>query len=98
MSQRLGIPLTEDLGKYLGTQILHKGKAKAVSRSLLERAKNKVAGWKLRYLSKAGRLTLASSVLSSLPVYQMQPLRLPEHICKELDSIVEVVYGGRNAA
>lgn len=95
MSQWLGFPSTEDLGRYLGTQIMHKGKVKDVSRSLLERAINKVAGWKLRCLSKAGRLTLAPSVLSSLSVYQMQFLRIPGHMCKELDRISRgCMWGG----
>lgn len=87
LSQLLGIPLTEDLGIYLGCPLLHKGKSNILSRRLLERARNKVAGWKFQCLSKAGRLTLASSVLSSIPVYQMQPLRMPDHICNELDRI-----------
>lgn len=77
LSGRLGIPDTEDLGTYLGCQLIHKGRSTAFFQNMLQHAESKLARWKLRCLSKAGHITLASSVLSSLPVFHMQIRKLP---------------------
>jgi len=45
----------------------------------------RLASWKNRLLNKPGRLTLASSVLSSIPSYYMQIAWLPQSICDSID-------------
>ncbi|RVW23854.1 hypothetical protein CK203_094433 [Vitis vinifera] len=42
-----------------------------------ERFKSKLAAWKKQYLSKAGRLVLIKSTLSSLPIYFMSNVGQP---------------------
>lgn len=68
-----------------------------IPRSILQCAKAKLAGWKIRCLSKAGRLTLASSVLYSLPIYHMQFIKLPEQTFKALDRICRICIWGEEA-
>lgn len=51
--------------------------------------KDKLAGWKTRCLSCAGRLTLAQSVLSNMAAFHMQLQRLPTRIHNELDKAID---------
>jgi len=46
---------------------------------------SRLASWKSRLLNRAGRLTLASSVLSFIPTYYMQINWLPQTICDRVD-------------
>ncbi|CAN1169819.1 Putative ribonuclease H protein At1g65750 [Linum perenne] len=55
---------------------------------------SKLAGWKGRTLSLAGRVTLAQSVLAAIPVYAMQTSLLLVDTCKEIDKrIRNFVWG-----
>jgi len=63
---------TTSFDKYLGFPIL-KGRAKRNDfHFIIEKMQSRLASWKHRLLNKPGRLTLASSVLSSIPSYYMQ--------------------------
>ena len=48
---------------------------------------SKLAGWKIRFLSFAGRSVLVKSVMSTIPNYVMQAAALPTHLCDKLDKI-----------
>ncbi|CAN1746300.1 Putative ribonuclease H protein At1g65750 [Linum perenne] len=81
----LGIEATQDLGRYLGAPILHGRVTKQSYAFLLDRLDKRLAGWKGENLSLAGRVTLASSVLNSLPCYIMQTALLPVSLCDKID-------------
>lgn len=49
--------------------------------------KLKLAGWKMRFLSFAGRMTLIKAVLSNLPMYYLSLFKMPEGIAMEIDRI-----------
>lgn len=51
----------------------------------------------IRLLNKLGRLTLASSVLSSIPSYYMQISWLPQFICDNIDQTTMIlIWRGSN--
>lgn len=77
LSVKMGIPRRKEIGKYLGHFIVQDDKNKDRHKELLQRVHSKVDGWKLNCLSKARRITLAQSVLGSLPIFNMQLERLP---------------------
>ncbi|CAN1766327.1 Putative ribonuclease H protein At1g65750 [Linum perenne] len=81
----LGMSATSDLGRYLGVPILHGRVTKQTYNFVLERLDNKLAGWKAENLSLAGRVTLASSVLNSIPSFVMQTAFLPVYLCDQID-------------
>lgn len=88
-----GIPITNDLGNYLGIPILHKRLSKESCSSLVEKFSSKLAGWKSNFLILAGRITLTKLVLTSLPAYTMSSLNLPESICSKLIRFVDALSG-----
>ena len=65
------IQRTLDFGTYLGFPTWQGRTSKASFVYLLDRVKARFAGWKAKF-SLAGRITLAKSVLNSLPFYFMQ--------------------------
>ena len=81
------MPLTKDLGKYLGVPIMHKRVNKNACISILERTKKRLSGWKNRLLNFAARVTLVKHVTSSLPVHVMQTMPLPVSVCNSLDQM-----------
>lgn len=63
-------------------------------KELLQKVHNRVEGWKLKCLSREGRLTLAQYVVGSMPIFNMQLERLPGWVHKELDkSTRKCVWG-----
>lgn len=66
---------------------MHCGRNVKAPQELLHNASNRLAGWKLTCLSKASLITLPSSVLNSLPIFQMQMMRLPMEVLNGLDKL-----------
>ncbi|XP_028055196.1 uncharacterized protein LOC114259389 [Camellia sinensis] len=87
ISSSSGIPLTQDLGKYLGSPLLHKRVTKSTFNDILEKMKTKLSGWKAKNLTMAGRATLIQSVTSAIPSYNMQTMELPRKLCDEIDKL-----------
>lgn len=47
----------------------------------------KLSGWKSRYLSMAGRLTLLKVVTATIPSYTIQVFLLPTSLCEQFDRL-----------
>lgn len=82
----IGVPPTNDLDKYLGHSLAHDGRNKTPMEQL-QKATKRLSGWKLRRLSRAGRITLTTSVLNTLPVFHMQIMKLPQEVLHKLDRL-----------
>ncbi|XP_031096925.1 uncharacterized protein LOC116001176 [Ipomoea triloba] len=76
-ANRLNLAKTDNLGTYLGVQSAHGRIFRQNFGNLLDLLKGRMEGWKARILSLAGRVTLAKSVLNSIPTYAMQTAVLP---------------------
>ena len=63
--------------KYLGLPLGAKFKDKTIWNPILEKMERRLAGWKLLYLSKGGRVTLIKSTLSNLPTYFLSLSPIP---------------------
>lgn len=85
LSGEAQIALTTDLGKYLGVPLLHRRSNKATFDSLLRKSQQRLASWKAASLSFVGRVTLAQSVVASIPTYSMQTMLLPRYVCDRLE-------------
>lgn len=87
ITEESGIGSTRELGKYLGMPILQKQINKETFGEVLERVSSRLAGWKGKMLSMAGRVTLTKAVLSSIPVHTMSTVILPSSTLESLDKV-----------
>ncbi|CAJ2630732.1 unnamed protein product [Trifolium pratense] len=80
---------------YLGLQIGGDPSRLSFWEPMLLRIKNKLAGWKSRFLSFGGRLVLLKSVLTSLPVYTLSFFKAPSGTISSIESIfIKFFWGG----
>ncbi|KAL8168194.1 hypothetical protein V2J09_009693 [Rumex salicifolius] len=77
LEQINGLDVTQNLGTYLGVLVPHNKITEETFTPMLQKINAKLAGWKARTLSMAGRILLSKSVLSSMSVYTMNNLKLP---------------------
>ena len=73
--------------KYLGMPLGTSYKTTFIWNPILERMEKKLSGWKRIYLSKAGRLTLLKSTLSSLLTYYLSLFTIPKAVAARLERI-----------
>lgn len=95
LSEKAGISLTNKLGKYLGHHLLHRGRRKNAHLELVETVKSRLEGWKTRCSTRAGRLTLAQSMLGSLRIFPMQFERFPAWVHNKLDKTTSCCVWGK---
>ena len=55
--------------KYLGLPLGATHKEETIWNPMLEKMERRLAGWKMMYLSKGGKVTLIKSTLSNLPTF-----------------------------
>lgn len=87
-----GVPVTSDLGKYLGVRIFHRKTTATNFSELLDKVHYRLAGWKRKLLSFAARLTLVKSVLTTIPTYLMQIVALPNSVMEEIEKCIRSFY------
>ncbi|CAN1339556.1 Putative ribonuclease H protein At1g65750 [Linum perenne] len=81
----MGIPQTQNLGKYLGVPVLHGKVTKDTYHNIIEGIDQKLSRWKVKALSLASRVTQVSSVLLAIPACAMQTSVLPATTYNEID-------------
>lgn len=97
ISERLGIQETNNIRKYLRFPLKHQGVPRNRYNFIVERVMSKLAGWKAKFLSFAGRAILIKSVMSVIPNYMMQGTIFPLHVCEKLDKINrDFLWGSTN--
>ena len=87
LSSLLGFTPTSNLGKYLGFPIKHPGNRRQDFSFVLDRVKEKLAGWKANLLSMARRAVLIQASSSAIPAYVMQSSLLPNKVLEGIDRV-----------
>ena len=87
ISSCTSIRFTSNIGRYLGIPILRGRVRNADFHPVIEKLKSRLATWKSTLLNKAGKVCLARSVFSSIPINFMQALWIPRGVCSEIDRI-----------
>ena len=57
---------------------------RSIWKPVMEKIQNRLASWKAKILSRAGRLNLIKSVLNSQPVYFMSMFKMPKAIALDI--------------
>ncbi|KAL4334108.1 hypothetical protein GQ457_07G014090 [Hibiscus cannabinus] len=79
---------------YLGLPLGYPRNSLALWKPIIDKLSLRLAGWKGKCLSLAGRITLAKSVLSNLPVYFLSLFQLPSKVADILNSaIAKFIWG-----
>ncbi|KAL4305780.1 hypothetical protein AHAS_Ahas16G0112500 [Arachis hypogaea] len=73
------------LERYLGAYLTNNRKKKEDFKSIIERTKSKLKGWKANCLSLARRITLAQTVINPMLNFDMLHTKIPIGICKEVE-------------
>lgn len=81
--------ISKDLRMYLGDPIVHDRVNESHSKHIIEKFSKKIASWKISCLSFAGKRTLIQSVISSIPNYTMQTMKLPAKVCQKINKLNE---------
>ena len=90
VSSTLGIPMTDDLGYYLGMPTFNGRVMGSTFEKISQRVDSHLAGWRGRMLSIVGRITLIQSCVSSIPSSAMQTTRLPRTLYDDIDRRMEM--------
>ncbi|KAL8137716.1 LOW QUALITY PROTEIN: hypothetical protein V2J09_003717 [Rumex salicifolius] len=77
------MPISSDFESYLGVPTTRGRMSKYRYKVLIDKVHTRLRNWQLKSLSAAGHVTLANSILTSLPLYVMQATLVPRSICDE---------------
>lgn len=88
ITNTLGVEYVNDLGNYLGVTLFHKRVTNATYSFVVDKVHKRLNGWNVKMLSLAERVTLAKSVLFSIPSYFMQSALIPKEVCLEIEKII----------
>lgn len=81
-------------GKHLGLPLILPRLKKLVFMGIKENLLKRIAGWKTRFFSHAGRACLIKSVSFAMPSYVMFSFLLPQGFCAELDFLICAFWWG----
>ena len=81
----LGCPISSFPQPYLGLPLSATKLRNADFHPLIAKCDKYLAGWEEKLLSNGGRLVLTNAILSSLPVYWMSSLFLPNGVIDAID-------------
>ncbi|KAL0322482.1 UNVERIFIED_CONTAM: putative mitochondrial protein [Sesamum angustifolium] len=84
----LQMPECSHQAKHLGLPFCKPPSRTHVFNEFTEKMMNRLALWKAKNLSRAGKLVLIKNVAQALPVYQMSTFLVPKKTCLKLDAII----------
>lgn len=93
------IPRTENLGRYLGVPSMHGRMKNRLFSPIIERVDSALEGWKSKQLSFSGRVVLAQSAISAIPLFAMQTILLPKGVTDTIErSICKFIWGSSSGS
>lgn len=95
VKQILGMRKLKAEANYLGNPLFVKRKRSESFNFILEKLRAKLASWKTKSLSWAGRATLIKTTLNTVPNYTMSLFKLPNSTCKKIDQLTCRFWWGK---
>ena len=81
--------------KYLGLPSLVGRNKKNTFNFIKDKFRKKLAGWKEKLLSKAGKEVLIKVVAQAIPTYTMSVFKLPDSLCEDLTNMIRNFWWGQ---
>ena len=95
VKEKFGARVVQHPEKYLGLPpLVGRGKRKAFNR-IKDQVGRKIACWKSKLLSHVGREVLIKVVAQAIPMYTMSVFKIPDMLCKELNSPMGKFWWGQ---
>ena len=85
----LSLPIT-----YLGIPLGANPRRVETWNPIIEKIRKKLSGWKMKMISRAGRLVLIKSVLNNLPMYYLGLFKMPKQVAKTIISLQSRFFWG----
>ena len=83
----LSMSTTNKIGTYLCGPIFTSWRQATSFQFIIDKIRDKIERWQIRYLLVAGRVTLIKSTTNTILIYSIQTTLLPETTCKEINRI-----------
>ena len=91
----LGFRWLNNMRSILGLPLLVGKNKKNTFWDIKERLAKKLAGWKEKLLSKAGKEVLIKAVVQAIPTYSMSCFKIPDSLCDEMTSLIRNIWWGQ---
>ena len=85
---RFGAQVIRQHEKYLGLPSLVGRNKKNTFKEVKTKLANKLAGWKEKLLSTAGKEFLIKAVAQAIPTYTMSCFKISNSLCDEMTSVI----------
>ena len=95
IKNRFGAQVIKQHEKYLGLPSLVGKNKRNTFNDIKDKLRKKLAGWKDKLLSKAGKEILIKAVAQPIPTYTMSYFKLPDSLCEELTSMIRNFWWGQ---
>ena len=91
---RFGAQVIKQHEKDLGLPSLVGRNKRNSFNDIKEKVGKKLAGWKEKMLSKAGKEVLIKAVAQAIPTYTMSCFKIPDSLCDDLTSMIKNFWWG----
>ena len=91
---RFGAQVNRQHEKYLGLPSLVGRNKKNTFKEIKEKFAKKLAGWKEKLLSEAGKEVLIKAVTQAIPTYSMSYFKISDSLCEEITSLIQNFWWG----
>lgn len=92
---RFGAQIIRQHEKYLGLLSLVGRNKRNTFNAVKEKLATKLAGWKEKLLSKAGKEILIKTIAQAIPTYTMSCFKIPNSLCDDLTSMIRNFWWGQ---
>ena len=92
---RFGAQIIRQHKKYLGLLSLVGRNKRNTFNAVKEKLATKLAGWKEKLLSKAGKEILIKTIAQAIPTYTMSCFKIPNSLCDDLTCMIRNFWWGQ---
>lgn len=95
IKRRFGAQVIKQHEKYLGLPSLVGKNKRGTFNDIKEKIGKKLARWKEKMLSKAGKEIVIKAMAFAIPTYTMTYFKLPDSLCDEITSMIRNFWWGQ---